>query len=215
MRFALLSVFLLSVGAPSTYAKNVTHTYEVTVKNLTRAQGWGKAIVIVHNADFALFKLDTAASADLTKLAEEGDNSALVASLPDNASVKAFVAADAPVLAGASATFTIQSDETFPLITVAGMLGTTNDTFAAVAAMPLPAAEATFPGSAYDTGTEKNTELCAFIPGMPCAGMGVRDTDGAEGKVQASAGIQGVGDLDPLTYGWTDPAIEVTVKAVD
>jgi hypothetical protein len=36
---------------------------------------------------------------------------------------------------------------------------------------------------AYDAGSERNSELCRFIPGPPCGNANVHDPDSAEGYV--------------------------------
>ncbi len=65
----------------------------------------------------------------------------------------------------------------------------------------------------FDAGSEADTESCAHIPGPPCGNPGVRVTDGAEGTIELDTGILGIGDLDPATLDWTNPAISVTVES--
>lgn len=209
----LLALFALS---PSSEASS-NYRYEVTVHNLTCGQAWGLPLLIAHNSRVRLFQTGAAASAGLTALAEEGNNAPLAAALDANVNVRTVVAGTEPIPPLESRTYTIDTERGFPLLTVAGMLGTTNDTFAAVssARFPMSGQAAAFGGEAYDAGTERNSELCAFIPGAPCGNPGVRDPEGAEGSVQASGGILGIGDLTPELHGWTDPAIQVTVRLIE
>jgi len=62
-----------------------------------------------------------------------------------------------------------------------------------------------------DAGSEANTESCHDIPGPPCGSVGVRHTSMAEGVVTLHGGITGGGDLDPATYGWTEPVATVAL----
>ncbi len=64
----------------------------------------------------------------------------------------------------------------------------------------------------YDAGSEFNSELCADIPGPPCGNPQVRNTANAEGAVSLHAGIQGSGDLDPMSYNWSNPVATIVIE---
>jgi hypothetical protein len=68
--------------------------------------------------------------------------------------------------------------------------------------------------TAYDAGSEANSEDCDFIPGPPCGNGGVRDTDGAEGYVYIHSGIHGIGGLDPAEFDWLNPVATVKIERV-
>ncbi len=111
----------------------------------------------------------------------------------------------------------INASGSFKLITVAGMLATTNDGFWAVRGVEAPkkiGETKTIEAVAYDAGSEKNNELCGFIPGPPCERPGVRDPVGSEGYVHIHAGIHGIGDLAPATFDWRNPVAEITVRRI-
>ena len=67
---------------------------------------------------------------------------------------------------------------------------------------------------AYDSGTEFNSEDCAFIPGPPC-GNHVRMTDGAEGFIYVSNGVHGGADLIPALHDWGGPVARISVRKMD
>jgi len=191
-------------------------TYEVTVTNVTRGQVITPPFVATHNAQVSLFQLGQPAIGPLIPLAEDGDGSALVAAAGASANVSDVTTGSAPIPPGDHATLMIDSAEGFPYLTVATMLATTNDAFAAVHSMPLPSAggSSMHYATVYDAGTESNTEACATIPGPPCANGGVRDTTEAEGYVHVHSGIHGIGDLAPETYDWRNPGVIVSVRMV-
>ena len=64
---------------------------------------------------------------------------------------------------------------------------------------------------AYDSGSEANNELCAFIPGPPCNNPLIRATAGAEGFVHVHAGIHGIGTLDPAIHDWRNGVARIRI----
>lgn len=190
--------------------------YEVTITNVTRGQLITPPVVISHNKDFQLFEVGLPASAELVDLAEEGATGPLldhVATLP---SVFDSVAAPAPLFPGESATLEIYLHGRFGLISAAGMLADTNDAFFSVRNVrPFRTKrELVVVGSAYDAGSEGNSELCEHIPGPTCGSPGVRNMDGAEGFVHVHAGIHGIGDLAPDMHDWHNPVVEIVIRRV-
>ena len=71
---------------------------------------------------------------------------------------------------------------------------------------------------AYDAGSERNSEDCAYIPGPPCEGAGVHDPAEAEGYVHIHAGIHGIGPDTELVYpaehDWRNPVAKITIRRV-
>ena len=63
---------------------------------------------------------------------------------------------------------------------------------------------------AYDTGSERNNERAAYIPGPCCNSHFVRDPEGA--SIGMHEGITGRGDLSPALYGWNGPVARIQVS---
>lgn len=213
-KLMLLSLLFASVG---TFAQQ---TYEVTITNLTKGQIFSPPAVVSHSRFISLFTEGEPASVALAALAEDGMTMPLAEDLLANDEVYQVVAAEGPVMPGATTTVTIEVSDSRNLISVAGMLVITNDAFFAVRDARVNAA--TFKNRsggaqvhmahAYDAGSEANDELCASIPGPPCGNAGVRVTEGAEGYVYISNGIHGIGDIDSETYDWRGPVARVTIQ---
>ncbi len=190
-----------------------TRTFEVTITNLTGGQIFSPPIVLAHDNDFNLFTLGEPASEALTGLAEDGDTSGLVDMAENMPSIYGYAMADGPVLPGTSAVVEIDTHHTAKRLSVAGMLVTTNDAFFAVRGArtwgiflePLHA-------SAYDAGSEVNSENCSDIPGPPCGNGGVRNTADAEGYVHIHAGIHGTMDISTAEFDWNNPVALIRIQ---
>ena len=220
-------VVLLAVGVASA---QMGSAYAVTVTNHT-PQPISPPIVIAHALDYQPVVPGQPADPALWRLAEDGDASELATVARVDTGVYEVVTAAGPLPPGESVTLEIGVTEDFHYLTVLGMLVATNDAFvfwgsdvAAAAAMGgmgdgmggdmMGMAPAIYDGVArvFDAGSEADTESCAHIPGPPCGNAGVRVPDGAEGTIELDGGILGVGDLDPASLDWTNPAISVTVE---
>jgi hypothetical protein len=196
-------------------AKDKTERYEVTITNITRGQIISPPIVISHNEDFQLFSLASPASAELAMLAEDGLTDPLSAYLDTLDSVFQYSTAGGGIPPGESVTVVIETKKGYDLLSAAGMLVTTNDAFFAVRGVKARSkGDEAFDAEAYDSGTEGNSEDCAFIPGPPCGSPEQRDTAGAEGYVFIHAGMHGVGDLDPAQFDWRNPVATIRVQKV-
>lgn len=200
--------------APDELGLGDMRTYEVTVFNATRHQPLSPVLVMAHNTSAAIFRIGQSASAGLRELAEEGDNSLLMANMIANPNVGDVVSGTAPIGPGSSETMTITLDSSTRLMSLATMLVNTNDAFAAVNGLSLPNGGTRSFAIAYDAGTEANNESCAFVPGPACGAKGAPDEAGAEGFVHVHPGIHGVADLDAAEYDWRNPAIYVTVRRI-
>jgi hypothetical protein len=66
--------------------------------------------------------------------------------------------------------------------------------------------------TAYDAGSEYNSENCDFIPGPPCNRPKERDTGGAEGYVYVHSGIHGIGSLEPAEFDWLNPVAKIVIR---
>jgi hypothetical protein len=204
-------------------------TYRVTVTNLTQGQVFSPPLAVAHSVDVSLFEGGEAASPELAALAEDGMTGPLVDALTGAAGVYGTGTADGPIPPGASRSFEVEAGAGAGVLSVVGMLVQTNDAFFFAQLPDPPDAVFLVPGTgqridfartslanAYDAGSEANTESCEHIPGPPCGNAGVRVTEGAEGFVHISQGIQGVADdLAPSQYDWRNPVARVSVERVD
>ncbi len=212
LRRLVLPTILLVLIASSAFAQ--MREFEVTVTNLTQNQIMGPPIVVSHTGQVEIFYPGTPASDALAELAEDGSPAALAAALGGVGEVADVATGDGRIMPGASATYTVQVGGNYTRISMASMLVTTNDTFAAVRSIVRPTgrASATRYALAWDSGSEVNTESCDHIPGPPCGSGGVRVTDGAEGFIYISPGIHGIGSIDAAAYDWRNPVAGVTVR---
>ncbi|MEW6324379.1 MAG: spondin domain-containing protein [Nitrospirota bacterium] len=207
--------FATGLSAQAVHADDEAVRYAITITNVTRGQVITPPVVISHNQGFKLFTVGAPAIPELAALAEDGPTAPLLSLLPSVPTVLDFTAATAPVLPGASVTLEVRTSGLFRSITAVGMLATTNDAFFAVQGVTAPKnGNATIEAEAYDAGSERNSESCAFIPGPPCGSAGVRDTAGAEGYVHIHAGIHGIGDLVPATHDWRNPVAEIMIRRI-
>jgi hypothetical protein len=70
---------------------------------------------------------------------------------------------------------------------------------------------------AYDSGSERNDELCARSPGpffTECGGPGggAASTGGEEGYMRVHAGVHGIGDLTASQRDWRNPVARITIR---
>jgi hypothetical protein len=150
----------------------VTYTYEVSVTNLTNAQPLSPVAVVLHN-EGALFELGASASVAFENLAESGDNSQVLA----QDMVLAGASGAGVIMPGMSETVSVSLVDTKPMmLSTATMLVNTNDAFSGINAMSLEnmavGESISLRTSSYDSGTEKNSETMATIPGPAAGGEG-------------------------------------------
>lgn len=195
--------------------------FEVTVTNLTRRQQFTPILVATHREGVKLFTLGSAASPQLSTLAEEGNITPLkdlLASMPD---VKDIQNSGGLLDPGQSVTITVEAGGGFNHVSVAAMLIPTNDAFFALNDVEGPRGNQTetHRSPAYDAGSEVNDELCASIPGpsfLECGGPGggAAVVGGEEGYVHIHAGIHGIGNLDASERDWRNPVALITIRRV-
>lgn len=203
---ALLSLMALPAVASA-------QNYEVTITNLTKGQIFAPPVVYTHRSSFDLFTPGEAAIPELAGLAEDAANDPLVALLSAESKVADVAVAGGVILPGESATVHVRAWGRARNISALGMLVTTNDAFFA-AEKRVPSFSNTVYATAWDAGSEANTQDCDDIPGPPCFNPGVRVTDGAEGFVYVHAGIQDRGDLSSEDYDWRNPVAKITIRHV-
>lgn len=221
LSFLLTGLFLLASSAALASGLQ----YEVTITNLTRGQPFSPTAVIIHDSQMEpIFTLGEPSSEGIWSIAESGNTGPLVAALAGNPHIYDLQVTDGPFLPGTSVTVTLDGGNGFAdkELSLAGMLGKTNDSFFALNGVNVPGFlpffqrtyTEVFMADAYDAGSELNNELCDYVGGC---GAGLRMTNGAEGYVYVSSGFH-VGDpshgLDPTVLDWNNPVAKITVRVV-
>lgn len=205
----------------------MTEAYDVTVTNLTAGQPLSPIAVILHNANYSVFTINTAAPIELEVLAEGGDNTSLLASADASDNVYDTTAGMAPLAPGASETFSVQTDEGINdnlQLSLISMLVNTNDGITAINQLTIGALEVgeqmTVTGSSYDSGTEANTETADTMPG-PAAVGGTQEgfnatRDDVANVVLSHSGVvthdDGLaGSALTVMHRWDNPVIRVSI----
>ncbi len=196
----------------------------VTITNLTMGQIFAPVLVVVHNAMAEpLFRPGHPASAELRQLAEEGRTDPLSALAMTDRNVlgtAVITGAAGPIMPGETASANFAYDRAHVMISVAGMLVTTNDGFLGANDIRITGGMASYKTViAWDAGTEANTEDCAHIPGPPCGVHDVAVEEGAEGYVYVHPGIHHHASgasaeqmVDAAKHDWNNPVAKVTVS---
>jgi hypothetical protein len=198
---------------------------EVTLTNLTRGQTFTPVLVASHRAGVTLFALGQAPSPQLAILAEEGNTGPLTTLLLSTPGVRDVADSGAPpagfVPPGGSKTVIVDGDRGADRVSVASMLIPTNDGFFALNGERAPRGNEvlTYFSPAYDSGSERNDELCASIPGpffTECGGPGGggQPVGGEEGYVHIHAGIHGTGDMNAAERDWRNPVARITIRRI-
>lgn len=219
LTFAIVGSLFVAPGARADDDDHDGTRFEVTITNLTRGQQFTPILVARHKSNIKLFELGKPASAELAILAEEGNTAPLAGALSALPDVAQVVRGSGLTNPGASTTLIIEGRPGFGFFSVAAMLIPTNDAFFALNGVPLPRGNATLTltAPAYDSGSERNDELCVSIPGpffAECGGSGggAAPAGGEEGYVHIHAGIHGIGNLPAAQRDWRNPVAMITVR---
>ena len=201
---------------------------EVSITNLTRGQILSPVFFVRHDSSAApIYSLGEPASDALAKMAEDADASGLESAYrgtgesmmmmggedkpSDDTAMMKF--SEGPILPGHTVTaeFDVGDDRT--LASFVSMLVSTNDAFIGGNAIDLSKSRTIYL-TAYDSGSEANSENCDYIPGPPC-GNHVEDEAESEGYVHVHAGIHGGegSGLDPAMHDWRNPVARLTIKS--
>jgi len=204
------ALVLLSLSTSVLAAKPAQ--FEITFQNITKGQPLTPAAIVIHDGSFKFFELGAPATKGLYELAEDGKLDQLKAEVAAK-SLEFAMTVDI-TMPGKKSTVTIDASPK-QKISIAAMLGRTNDAFASSLA---PLSLYLKKGQSYsrllavfDAGSEINNELEAFIPAFGNAGV---RTDGGEGYVTFHPGLQGVGDLDLESFAFAPQAAKVTIKRI-
>lgn len=199
MRPILLAGGLISAGmlfggcGDSSAMKN----YSVTLTNLTYAQPMSPMAAVVHTDGYHLFRVGSEASDGVEHLAEGGDNSAVLSAANADGAVEAAVGGNGLILPGASDTVMLDSHSS-GCLSLATMLVNANDAFAGADCIDVDALKKgevmTIYLSAYDAGTEANSETAATIPGPAGGGEGYNSERDDRNFVSIHGGVVTVDD---------------------
>ncbi|MFV2061963.1 MAG: spondin domain-containing protein [Chloroflexota bacterium] len=212
-------------------------TYRVTITNLTPGQPLTPPVVVLHNGKTQIARPGAAASEGIQQLSENGNNTPLLEALAADPNVGGFAAGTHPIVSGgipgaaevpSFAVIEVSGDKKkSKYISIAAMLICTNDGFAGMLDGKLPkkiGQSAVFSATAWDAGTETNTEAFAdLVP--PCQplvgissdaeGVGMSDPALAEnGIIAEHAGIIGGTDLDAEAHAINTPSALVVVERI-
>lgn len=203
-----VAVLMSLVALPSLAS---AQTYDVTITNLTKGQIFSEPVVYTHRSSFDLFTPGESAIPELAGLAEDAASDPLVALLSAEPKVADVAVGGGVVVPGDAITVRVRAWGRARNISALGMLVTTNDAYFA-GETRAPALGKTIYATAWDAGSEANTQDCDHIPGPPCGSGGVRVEDGAEGYVYVHAGIQDRGSLSPEDHDWRNPVAKITIR---
>lgn len=209
-----LSAAMLSTPGAFAYGDH-DYMYKVTITNLTPGQPLAPVLVATHHRGFEFFKEGDAPSDELAMLAEAGNGQPMADKLSAMHKVdEAKVSTDGLTFPGKSTTVMISAKHLYDHISVASMLGATNDAFFAIKDMSLPwgRSPVSYMAPAYDAGSETNDELSSTVAGL--GGEGYSPNDAGEGFIHIHGGVHGIGDLVPAKFDWRNPAAKITIQRV-
>jgi len=215
--------------APAAMAGNQDRMYRVTVQNATLGQPLSPPVIATHTKAFQLFELGPVPMMGdagyelyfgLATVAETGDPSILAPEVSASDGVwetKVLKSNHMPpiFLPGESGSIMISASGNAKYLSIASMLGMTNDGFWALRGVALPRGigdTAHYFANGYDAGSEANAESDGTVGGHDDDVINGGD---GEGFISVHAGIHGVGDLDPAVRDWRDPVVEVTIERVE
>lgn len=219
-----------SVAESAAHGPRGAATYEVTVENLTEGQPFTPPLTVTHRPAMRLFEVGEEASEGVKEIAENGNLDPMLEVVEGSRQVRGIVTAGAPdpLMAGASITYEIETEEGARHISFISMLVCTNDGFTGVNAGKLPqkvGESVSWYTDGYDAGTEINTEDFAdMVPGCPALTDVPTDDEGTDmsdpalaegGVIMHHPGIVGDDDLDADLHGWVDPVAMITVTRIN
>jgi len=210
----LLSASMLSATSAFAHGTMPFH-YKVTITNLTPGQPLTPVMVASHFPGVQFFKAGEAPSDELAMLAEAGNGQPMADKLAAMPKVdEATVSSMGLTFPGKSTTVMISAKHRFDHISVAAMLGATNDAFFAIKDMSLPwgRSSVSYMAPAYDAGSETNDELSSTVAGL--GGEGYSPNDDGEGFIHIHNGVHGIGDLTPAIFDWRNPVAKITIERV-
>ena len=226
-RSILVTAVVLLLALPATATAENPKTWRVTIDNLTGppvasfGQPMSAPLVAVHSNQVDMWSLGEPASEAIRYIAEDGSPQfglAMLTGQPGFRSVAIHHLGTFPGFPGllpipifpqASRSFELTSSGKYDRLSLAMMLGLTNDGFTGLDSVPLHGKGGVYYTSGYDAGTERNNETFAFLPNLSLVFF-VRDLE--NGVITHHPGIRGGGALIPAAHGWNDPVARITVE---
>jgi len=200
--------------------------YQVEVYNLTSGQPLTPLAAILHKPGYAPWMLGASASVGMETIAESGDSSTLISEAESNMNyITSMTSSNGPFLPGSSESVTVTSENSDDLhLSLVSMLANTNDAFTGISNLNLENLEKgekiSLYMSAYDAGTEKNTESLGTLPGPADNGEGFNSTrdeySSSEDYVSIHRGAVTVDDglsssVLNETHRWNGPVAKLVV----
>lgn len=190
-----------------------SHTYEITVENLTTGQGFSTPVFLTHTSSMHFFEPGKKASLPVQRIAEEGNHDiTLVTGLQAKKHGKVGdVQAGLPIGPGMSGTVRIMVDADHPKLSGAWMLGMTNDGFSGIDCVDAMAIgeERTMMLKGWDAGSEKNDERQANMIAL----MGP-NRNPENGVIHPHTGIRGDKDA-PKKWDFHGDVAKITIRRVE
>ena len=187
--------------------------FEITVTNLTPGQPFAPILAATHQPGIEFFEEGAAPSNNLAWLAEAGNGQPMADYLASLSGVRdTEISTGGLTMPGHSASVVVWARSPSDHVSVAAMLGATNDAFFAIKDLPLPNGRkaATYWAPAWDAGSETNDELASTVAGL--GGEGYSPEDSGEGFVHIHSGIHGIGDADPAVLDWRNPVAKIVIE---
>ena len=215
--------------------QNARH-YRVTIANNTPGQPFTPPAVAAHRSSVEVFSVGDPANEPTRQLAENGNLGPLAQLIEDTNAIRGAAVGDGPLVPQADpadtghpyyTTLELSADASAGHLTFVSMLIATNDGITGLDTVPLPKAvneSRTYYANGYDVGTEENTELFGdlvppaktlILGGEPEGTTESDDGIAEDGVITPHPGIEGVGNLPPSVYDWSEPAATVQVERVE
>ena len=224
---AVLSAVALVVVADATPASSTaaTKSWRITIENLTDdaassvGQPLSPPLVGIHSTAADLWSIGQTANEIIRYIAEDGDpffGQPILAASPGVRSSTIMLAPglppeQQPIFPGQSRSAVFTTTQNANRVSIAMMLGATNDGFTGLDALHLNGRGGVYYVDAYDAGTERNNEDAAFMGALGgLASLYVRDPE--HGVIAPHPGVRGDNDLDPAIWGWDDPVAKITIE---
>ncbi len=183
------------IPLPETPDPSPVFTFQLSVTNLTNAQPFSPFAFVMHQ-DNALWSIGSAASDELEVLAESGDNSGIrtLDYVLANNSTEGVIAPGGSATVNLTFAGTLDGRE----LSAITMLVNTNDAFTGFTGMDISqmavGGSRTVRTTAYDSGTEANSEMAGTIPGPADMGEGYNSARDDANIVARHTGVVSIDD---------------------
>jgi hypothetical protein len=180
---------------PPAQPQSPVFKFQLSVTNLTNTQPFSPFAFVMHQ-DNALWTIGSSASDELELLAESGDNSGIrgLNYVLANNSTEGIIDPGASV----DVTLTFAGTIDGRKLSAASMLVNTNDAFTGFTGLDISlmaiGSSRSYSTTAYDSGTESNSELMGTIPGPADMGEGFNSARDDANIVSRHSGVVSIDD---------------------